>query len=247
MPSPRSKNWDSFAVHAIQILCRMNPKVALQAASFQTQIFLQLIHCGGQPLLLPGGHDTPCMMRQCCGEARSFTVDLHNSNDSNSGPKLYSGEKQNVTFHKCIPLACLPMCRPEMIVFNKVTGKKVGSIRDPFMCCNVTETIKDADGKVLYYMEGQCLQLGFYLPCCFDIEFPIESDQTKGREGKGMFYKRAGGCMEFLCGDLASKFEVEFPPDADTDDKKALLVMSSMMIDMIYFEKQDRCKPKRNK
>mmetsp|Transcript_18398 Transcript_18398/g.45955 ORF Transcript_18398/g.45955 Transcript_18398/m.45955 type:complete len:278 (+) Transcript_18398:193-1026(+) len=185
--------------------------------------------------------DTSCLCRQCLKQHRAWKVHIFDTQTRDENAKiLYTGHKENITCHDCFPLCMFPACRPEMRVMNG-DGKKIGWVQDPFHCCHVTEQVKGADGHDLYNLEAFICQIGFWCPVCADVEMPIHAVHGR-KEGEGVFTKRAGGITECLCGDLNTKIEIDLPKDCDTDDKKALLVMTGVLLDMTYFE--NNIKPK---
>lgn len=190
---------------------------------------------GGRSMFLK--EDSNCLCRYYLQNHRAFKVNLFDSPNDTSGKLLYTGDKASVTFHDVCPCACIAACRPEMRVTN-ANGDKIGWIRDPFACCAITEEIKDAQGDTLYTFKAGICQPTLLCPClqiCMDTRFDMVD--VKSGSNDGYYKKLAGGLYQCLCGDLATKFEMQMPSSANTDDKRALMVMTAMMIDMIYFEK----------
>merc|ERR1712178_11183 len=80
----------------------------------------------------------------------------------------------------------LPL-RPPVEMVDMTTNEKVGSIQDPFACCDLTFNINDPIGDPALKATGGCCQWGLCcpLPCgpCSRVSFPITDAKTGSEVG----------------------------------------------------------------
>jgi hypothetical protein len=135
---------------------------------------------------------------------------------------------------------CSFMCwnRPEVKVYSNVGGvdnKLLGSVVNPFMCCDKGVTIYDENRTLIYDIKGNCCQLGLWCACPCEPCQTVEFDLTDGKGNKaGHLQKRTSGCVKNIVTD-ADKFSLTFPKEA-TAEHKALLISAVLLIDYSYFE-----------
>merc|ERR1719221_708323 len=100
------------------------------------------------------------------------------------------------------PNTCTCCCfnRPVTTITDSATGNEIGSIRDPFACCDLTFTLMGPDGQDVLYAKGGCCQWGLccQLPCgpCAQVSFPV-FDAATGEE-VAMVQKRVPSCCKFM-------------------------------------------------
>lgn len=169
--------------------------------------------------------ESGCFERIAWCHGREATFEIHDKDKS--GPVLVK-IKKNRHCH------CCPLCsRPSAAVYDS-SGHHLGSIEDPFSCCNYNHNILDADGNTRYNVNGSCCQLGNFCPCLGDVELEIS---TAGKV-VGQMRRLALSAVECFC--PMTRFHMTFPKDATAEDK-ALLLAGHNMMDIVYFgqEQQD--------
>lgn len=166
-----------------------------------------------------------CFERQWCGPQRSLTLMARLGQDKQA-PLLLSMYKP---CHCHANLCCL---RPTMTISDGA-GRPVGRIDDPFACCLVNQHVLNSQGEERFYVRGSCCQLGLYWACC-DVSFDVESAASGA---KGRIQKIFDGFGEIFLN--TNRFKIDYPPDA-TEEDKALLFASAMLLDLQYFEKNKR-------
>jgi hypothetical protein len=125
-----------------------------------------------------------------------------------------------------------------MILNDVRNNRLVGSVHDPFDCCNPNYIIKDENKNIKYRISAACCQKGFY--CCSDIYFYIypAGDLPMVEENAiGKITKLWTDCMKEAC-TKANNFLTVFPKDATVDDK-VLLIGATLLIDYTLFEKEE--------
>merc|ERR1712232_695589 len=141
--------------------------------------------------------------------------------------------------HSC---TCCCFNRPVVDITDVASGQKIGSIKDPFACCDLTFTLMDAQDNDVLYAKGGCCQLGLFcpLPCgpCSEVHFDVTdaaSDQIVGH-----VTKKVPNCLKWLIpGESVDNYHVDFQK-VQHPQWKAMLMVLSVFIDFRYFsETQD--------
>jgi hypothetical protein len=181
----------------------------------------------GSNVFLYVDEDSGCCERICCQKNRSLTLNVHQGS-TKDGPTVMS-------MHKPFHIQGCCFCRPNFTVFSgpKDSNNEIGKIEDPCRCCAMDQQIMDKSGSLIYTIYGSICQLGMCCPCCGSVEFQIKKDGAD----VGVISKRPLTCSE-CCG-KTNRFIVDFPKDADETQKK-LVFASAMLIDLEYFEENER-------
>merc|ERR1712113_15299 len=58
---------------------------------------------------------------------------------------------------------CCCFNRPVVDLIDEASGQKIGSIRDPWACCDLTFTMRDEQDEDAIFIKGGCCQLGLFL------------------------------------------------------------------------------------
>jgi len=126
--------------------------------------------------------------------------------------------------------------RPVVTVTDAVTGEKIGSLQDPFACCDLTFTVRDSMDNAALKLNGGCCQWGLCcpLPCgpCAEVDFPIEDSQTGSEVGH--LQKRVPSCLKFLGAPDVDNYKLDFG-GVKNPQYKAMLIATSIFIDFRYF------------
>lgn len=167
--------------------------------------------------------DSECVERVCCSVNRSLTLTVHEGSSSLGA----IAQKMRKPFH----LQGCCFWRPSFEVLAGPT--KIGTIEDPFACCEMNQHIMDERGKLLYTTTGSVCQLGLCCPCVSPVDFQIRKD---GKE-VGSISKRPLTCTE--CMGKTNRFTVDFPAKASPVEKR-LIFSAAMLADLEYFEQNKR-------
>eukprot|EP00746_Dinoflagellata_sp_MGD_P016456 gnl/MRDRNA2_/MRDRNA2_137173_c0_seq1.p1 gnl/MRDRNA2_/MRDRNA2_137173_c0~~gnl/MRDRNA2_/MRDRNA2_137173_c0_seq1.p1 ORF type:complete len:299 (-),score=37.66 gnl/MRDRNA2_/MRDRNA2_137173_c0_seq1:40-936(-) len=143
------------------------------------------------------------------------------------------------------PCTCTCLCfqRPEVFVTNLATGAPIGSILEPFTCCNLKFIVRDVNGANILDSTGHCCQCGLFCPCpCGGcpgnkIDFPIidaSSGSTVGHMQKIWMW---GDCIQCL-GEW-DNYWVHFGV-ADNPDYKVLLMALAVFVQMRLFDRRNQ-------
>jgi hypothetical protein len=127
--------------------------------------------------------------------------------------------------------------RPNMTLTEVSSGRVVGSVVDPFTCCNPYYEVKDAEQVVKYRVYGACCQKGFC--CCSDVFFfiyPGGDSDMKEENAIGTITKKWTDCVKETYTN-ANNFLTVFPKDANADEK-LLLIGVTLLIDYTIFERE---------
>jgi len=140
---------------------------------------------------------------------------------------------------------CLCLNRPEVVVTDAQTGLKIGTIREPFTCCNLKFEVLDASDRPTLDVEGCICQPGLLCPCpcdgvpCQVIDFPITDHHSKAQVAKIEKKWRWGDFCQ--CASEWDDYWVDFQ-DAKNPDFKMLLLATSIFIQMRFFDRRNQQK-----
>ncbi|KAL8573939.1 hypothetical protein ACOMHN_029386 [Nucella lapillus] len=166
---------------------------------------------------------TDCLVRQCCGVARPFDMDI-------------SDLQGNLLVRLHRPLRCHSSpywcCFLQEMEIQSPPGVLVGHVKQTWAFTRPEYKVYDAQDQCIFTIIGDCCcKLGWNL--CLDIEFKVfdgEGDATQVAHIR----KEAGGLNEFCAG--VSDFTLYFAAQMDVL-KKALLFGATFLIDFNYFER----------
>jgi len=131
---------------------------------------------------------------------------------------------------------CLCFNRPVVVMTDATTGQKIGSIKDPFACCDLNFNLRGPDDESVLKANGGCCQWGLCLPLpcgpCAEVNFPV-SDTSSGDE-VGHLKKKVPGCCKFFFAPDVDNFEVDFG-GVQHPHYKALLIGLAIFMDFRYF------------
>jgi len=134
---------------------------------------------------------------------------------------------------------CLCMNRPEAVVTEMPSGRKLGSIRDPFAFFNYTLNIQDAQGVERLRSNTSCCQIGDWL-CCpgMTVTFPVE-DGADGHQVAKLIKTWMKGDWCTLCFKDWDNMQVHFG-EAANPDFKLLLMGLATMVQMRYYDSRNQ-------
>ncbi|KAK8809687.1 hypothetical protein WA158_000630 [Blastocystis sp. Blastoise] len=167
-----------------------------------------------------------CFQRQVCGNMRGFELEIQTV-------------QEQVILYMKRPFKCqiTPCCNlPEMSAFfpNNLQVP-VGTVNSEFTLCSHDFNINDHNGFPLFTVHGGSCQPGELcsLPCgpCKVVSFEVQSLRTNH---VGTIRKVYQSCTRELLTD-SDNYTIIFPPES-TLNEKILLLTSTFLIDMLYFE-----------
>lgn len=174
--------------------------------------------------------ETTCLMRQCCGPGRGFTLHV-TDNSSQEVMRIVRPFKCCAGCCWCVqPGNC---CSMELQVEAPV-GTVIGYVKQECSSWKPKLGIYDADDQLIGMVNGPCCVCN--APCCGDVEFPVMDPM--GTTQIGMCSKQWTGALTEYFTD-ADNFHVKFPMDMDVR-MKALFFGAMMMVDFMYFETQKK-------
>lgn len=185
---------------------------------------------GGEEELYFAVEETSCcarQMKQCAPDCAPWNVSILYTKDGNSTPafKLTRG-------FTCTYLCCN---RPKVDLIDVTTDTKLGSMVDPYACCDMTFKILDAEDNKILKANGGCCQPGLIcpLPCgpCAEVNFPVTT--VDGAE-VGHIKKKVPGCCTFFFASDVDNYMVDFE-GVTNPSHKMLLMGLAIFMDFRYF------------
>lgn len=180
----------------------------------------------GGNIFLYVDEESGCCERICCSKNRTLTQIVHKGS-SKDGPVAMSMHKP---FH-CQGCCCM---RPSFMLYDgpKDSSRQIGTVKDPCRCCVMDQQILDSKDQLVYTTNGSICQCGMCCPCCGSVDFNIRKEGTD----VGLISKRPMTCGE--CLKKTNRFIIDFPPDANPDQKK-MIFGAAMLLDLQYFEEKE--------
>ena len=170
---------------------------------------------------------------RCClpGNCRPFDMKCKN---------LFNNESMAFVFER--PYQCSFACfnLAEMRVLYTEEGKDqyLGKVLDNCDCLNYSFSILDHTDKVIYFVEADCCQWGFFCQCPCDKCETIYFDVYRGNKEQKLDIQlvKIGkkSCIKNMIGD-ADNFSVPFPQGAPFEHR-ALLLALGLFLDYRLFE-----------
>lgn len=191
----------------------------------------RIFNDGGEEELFFAVEETSCckrQMKQVCPDCAPWDVSILYTKDGANTPafKLTRG------------FTCTYMCcnRPVVDLIDVTTDTKLGSIRDPYACCDMTFKVRDAEDNPVLKANGGCCQPGLIcpLPCgpCAEVNFPV-TDAATGAE-VGHIKKKVPGCCTFFFASDVDNYFIDFG-GVTNPNYKMLLIGLSIFMDFRYF------------
>ena len=186
-----------------------------------------------------------CQRRFCRSEQRALDLDLIHCTSVDQLGMGYT--TPFATMQKPCMCTCFCLARPEISVVINSTAKPVGKVKYIFTCCDPTFEVFSMSGGLKYIVTADCCQCalrcnGFWGKTSQGV---FEIIDTSTNQKVGRITKEPCASVEELVTD-ADTYVVNFPPNADANDK-LLLTGLAIMIDYQFFETEasDNHKKKR--
>jgi len=177
--------------------------------------------------------ETDCMTRQfkqCCPDCAPWNLKIMYTQGGANQEAFKLNREWTCTF------CCFN--RPVVDIVDVPSGQKLGSISDPFACCDLTFSVKEPSEKTdtVITANGGCCQWGLCcpLPCgpCAEVNFDI-NDASSGQT-VGNLKKKVPNCCKFLLAPDVDNFEVNFG-GVQHPQYKALIMALAIFMDFRYF------------
>lgn len=190
--------------------------------------------------------NSTCLERSCAGLCgglcKQWRMDIFLLGPDGVNGGLDSMTKFIHLERPCHATICC-MNRPEVVVTDAQTGLKIGTIREPWTCCNLKFEVLNASDQPTLNVEACACQPGLICPCpcngvpCQLIDFPITDFNSKAQVAKIEKRWRWGDVVQCL-GEW-DDYWVDFN-DAKNPDYKVLLLATSIFIQMRFFDKRNQ-------
>jgi len=167
-------------------------------------------------------------VKSCCPDCAPWNVSIFYTE---------GGQQQlALKLERPCTFTCCCFNRPTVEVKNVVSGQVMGSLVDPFACCNLTFSVQDPQQNLLLKANGGCCQWGLCcpLPCgpCAEVHFDIE--KPDGGDSIGHIKKKVPGCCKWLIASDVENYKVDFG-SVKEPRLKAMLMALTIFIDFRYF------------
>ena len=177
---------------------------------------------------------TFCQRRFCPSEQREFNMDIiHCSSVDQLGMGFTT---PFATMMKPFMCTCCCLCRPEISVLVNSTGQPAGKVKYIYTFCDPTFEVYSASGGFKYIVTADSCQCALrckgFLGKTSQGVFEILDAKTL--QNLGRITKEPATSISEMVTD-ADTYIVNFPPNADANDK-LLLTGLSLMIDYQFFE-----------
>lgn len=117
-----------------------------------------------------------------------------------------------------------------------MSNAKIGSVQDPWSCCDTTFVIYDENDNAILKVHGSCCQCGKFCSCpcgpCKSIKYHITA--VKDNQDVGLL-ERTFRLANLTSLTDADNYVVHFEKIADPK-WKALVMATAIFLDMRYFE-----------
>uniref|UniRef100_A0A7S4QGY9 Phospholipid scramblase n=1 Tax=Alexandrium monilatum TaxID=311494 RepID=A0A7S4QGY9_9DINO len=240
--APTEEQLESEGPHmqCLRSLPRVNVKEQVSIIEAVTAIIGQEIEMANKYKIVDGDNnqqffaaeETGCctrQLKQCAPDCAPWSVGI--AYTPPGGPEMKA-----FTLKRDWTCTCLCFNRPVVDVYDDATKQKLGSISDPFACCDLTFSIRDPSDNLVLKANGGCCQWGLCcpLPCgpCAEVNFPV-TDAKTGDE-VGHLKKKVPGCCKFCCAPDVDNFEIEFDK-VGNPQYKALMMALALFMDFRYF------------
>jgi len=194
---------------------------------------------GGMKLLFKCKEFSGCCMRNCCPAGqREFNMAIkHVASNSVLSSDDFSLPFVNV--NKPFKCTCLCLDRPKMQV-NFANNQPLGSIKEPFTCCDPQINTFDNTGIMKYVIRADCCQCGLLCRNNFcgklsSAVFNIYNANNLNSPCGTIIKKGSTSFAELVTS--ADSYQVNFPQDASPQDKM-ILIVAGLMIDYQFFEEK---------
>ena len=191
----------------------------------------------GMKLLFKCKEYSECCMRNCCpANNREFNMAIKHIATAANLDENFSTPFIDV--RKPCKCTCFCLERPEMLVRFGNQGQTLGRIKQPFTCCDPVFSTYDSTGIVKYTIHGDCCQCGLLCKNNFcgklsEVTFNIYKGNNIASVPCGSITKKVATAAELVTS--ADSYQINFPPDANPQDKM-LLIVAGLMIDYQFFE-----------
>ena len=172
-----------------------------------------------------------CCARRCLPSTqRPFNLDIIHCNSMDQLGMGYTTPFATMVKPCTCTMYCL--CRPEIDVILNSTGQPIGKIIHACSVCDPVFEVYNGTG-LRFIVTGSCCQCALLCPTSIGKCYRGEFDILEGGQPVGKITREIASLSEMVTD--ADSYVVNFPPNADANDK-LLLIGLTMLLDYQYFE-----------
>jgi len=169
--------------------------------------------------------ESDCLARYCCNNIRPLEGSFQNM----SGQEILRFKRPL----RCLG-CCIPSCYPDYTQLLEIyhQNELLGRVREVPICCFSRKHLEvwDKKDQKIFDISGPCCPVS----CGGSVPFPIEDSSGTN---VGEISKQWRGFFSEAFTDTDT-FKIEFP-DSITLETKAILIGATMLVDYMFFEKQN--------
>lgn len=175
---------------------------------------------------------TGCCTKQlkgCLGDCAAFSVEAFNITNG--------GNTEFLQMERPWTCTCCCYNRPVMNITAGHEKVPIGSIVDPFACCDLTFKLLDPQGTEVMQAKGGCCQWGLCCQCpcgpCKEVNFDIV-DATDPNVKVGHITKQVPSCIKCCCAGDVDNYKIDFQQIQDPQ-WKAMVTSLAVFMDFRFF------------
>jgi len=204
----------------------------LEAVSCFEQQNMYIVYAGegNENQLFWVQENSSCIQRNCLPpDCAPWTLSFHNLQQQ---VEIGTTGKHNPEFLKIerpCSFTCCCFNRPEASITEVPSGRVIGTLRDPWACCNFTYEIRDSTGAERMKTNTCCLQVGTCCPCPGNkITYPVLDSQDSHEAATVQKTWMCGDCCP-LCSKEWSNITVHYGEASNLDYKLLLLALGNFI------------------
>ncbi|KAK7494052.1 hypothetical protein BaRGS_00014710, partial [Batillaria attramentaria] len=197
-----------------QLLVKQEAHLAEVVLPFEAANNYKVINVMGQRIF-EAAEETDCLVRQCCGPKRPFTIHVRN----NFGQEVLIVERPlKICVIMCPNCECFGRCCQDEIHISTASREELGNLRRNCAPLFPSFTLYDPGDNPTLKIQGPCCLMANFEQCC-GVKFEILN-----QEGAlvGEISKQFSGALKEMFTD-ADNFGIKFPIDMDMQQKANLL------------------------
>lgn len=168
------------------------------------------------------------MQQSCCHDCASWETDV-----------LYTfgGFRERfLSLRRPCSLTCCCFNRPHVNIIDELTQRRIGSIQDPWACCGMRFSLRDAEDREVLSVYRGCCHPGLLcpLPCGPCSRVLLEVRDTQCGATVAHVEKRVPSMFAFLFTPDIDNYRIEFQAVQDPE-WKAMLLGFALFMDFRYF------------
>ncbi|XP_076434998.1 phospholipid scramblase 2-like [Babylonia areolata] len=212
-----------------QVLVHQEVEALEAITGIETANRFRILNSAGQQIYF-AGEDSSFFERICCTVLRGFVFNV----TDNNGQVVMRVRRKFECCKGCSCCMCCTSCNYFASIEDK-NGQVLGHISTLPWCCSPIFAIYDENQTVIAEIRLGCCPIQ-NMCCTADLDFPVVDVSNESQ--LATIKKTWQGVMKSLF-TKADNFSVVFPTNLDVK-KKALLIGSVFVVDMMVFEQQNK-------